>query len=277
MKPGTTLVLGGTGKIGRRVAERLRRNLPVRIGSRTGQPPFDWHHPSTWPETLRGVDAVFISYYPDLAAPGSEDAVGTFTDCAVKSGVSRVVLLSGRGEPRAQNCERIVRDSPMAWTIVRSSWFSQNFSESFLLEPLLHGEIALPAADVGEPFVDADDVADVAAVALSEPGHLGQVYEVSGPRLWTFREAVREIEDATGRNIRFIDVSIDEYASALKDAQLSDPFVALVRYLFHEVLDGRNACVTDGITRALGRPAREFADYVRAGEASNLWTPRLLV
>ena len=106
----TTLVLGGTGKTGRRVAERLRaRRLPVRAGSRSGEPPFDWEKPSTWPAALRDVGAVYVSYYPDLAAPGATDAIRSFAELAVNSGVARLVLLSGRGEPEAQRCEQLVR------------------------------------------------------------------------------------------------------------------------------------------------------------------------
>ena len=108
----TTLVIGATGKTGRRVTERLTaRNLPVRIGSRSGQPPFDWADPATWPPAVRDMAAVYVTYYPDLAVPGASDAIRSFTGLAVKSGVQRLVLLSGRGEPEAQLCEQIVRES----------------------------------------------------------------------------------------------------------------------------------------------------------------------
>ncbi len=89
------------------------------------------------------------------------------------------------------------------WTILRSSFFSQNFSESFFLEPILGGEVALPAGDVPEPFVDAEDIADVAVAALTEDGHAGELYELTGPRLLTFAEAVGEISRATGRKVRY--------------------------------------------------------------------------
>lgn len=269
------LVLGASGKTGRRVVERLKaKNLPVRAASRSGETPFDWGNVGTWAAALRGVDAVYITYYPDLAAEGSADAIRSFTDLAVKSGVQRLVLLSGRGEPEAQRCEQIVRECGVEWTIVRASWFSQNFSENYLLEPLLAGEVALPNGQVGEPFVDADDIADVATAALTEDGHAGQLYEVTGPRLWTFAQAVQEIARASGRSIRFADISIEEYRAGLQQAQLPDDLVNLITFLFSEVLDGRNASVTDGVTRALGRPARDFADYVRTTAATGVWNPR---
>jgi uncharacterized protein YbjT (DUF2867 family) len=268
----TTLVLGGTGKTGRRVVERLRaRNLPVRVGSRSGEPPFDWNDRATWPGALRGVGSAYVSYYPDLAAAGAADAIRSLTELAVAGGLSRMVLLSGRGEPEAQGCERIVRESGIEWTLVRASWFCQNFSENYLLDAILAGEVALPAGSVGEPFVDANDIADVAVAALTDFRHAGQLYELTGPRLWTFGQAVAEIARVTKREIRYEDLSIDAYAAVLERAQVPPGFVTLLLYLFREVLDGRNASVTDDVTRALGLPPRDFATYVRDTAATGVW------
>lgn len=268
----TTLVLGGTGKTGRRVAERLRaRKVPVRIGSRSGESPFEWENRATWSNALRGVESAYISYYPDLAAPGAADAIRSFTELAVNSGVRRLALLSGRGEPEAQLCEQIVRNSGADWTLLRASWFCQNFSENFLLEPLLAGELTLPAGNVGEPFVDVDDIADVAAAALTEDGHAGQLYELTGPRLLTFAEATAEIARVTGRHIRYIQVSAEEYASELAKVQVPPAFISLLTYLFAEVLDGRNSRVADGVKRALGRAPRDFTEYARDAAATGVW------
>ena len=209
MKP--TLVLGGTGKTGRRVVERLRaRGLPVRMGSRSGEPPFDWEDRATWAPALQGVGSVYISYYPDIAVPGAVETVGSFAELAVASGVPRLVLLSGRGEREAELAEQAVHDSGADLTILRSTWFNQNFSESYFLDYLLEGEVALPAGDTGEPFVDADDIADVAVAALTDDRHIGQLYELTGPRLLSFAEAVAEIADATGREIRYAPISLED-------------------------------------------------------------------
>jgi uncharacterized protein YbjT (DUF2867 family) len=213
----TTLILGGNGKTGRRVAERLtKRALPVRIGSRSGQPSFDWETSATWRPALQNVGAVYITYYSDLAFTGAAETVRSFTKLAVDNGVRRLVLLSGRGEAGALLGEQAVRESGVEWTIVRSSFFCQNFSESFLVEPILGGEVAFPAGAVKEPFIDVEDIADVAAAALAEDKHVGQVhvgqiYEVTGPRLMTFAEAVGEIAQATGREIRYVPISAKEY------------------------------------------------------------------
>ena len=163
-----TLVVGGTGKTGRRVVERLVAcGGPVRVGSRSGEPPFDWENPDTWEPALQNVESVYVSYYPDLAVPGAVEAVSSFADVATRSGVRRLVLLSGRGEPEAERAEAAVRDSGADLTILRSTWFMQNFSEDYMLEHVLSGEIRLPAGDVPTPFLDANDIAD-AAVSTKE-------------------------------------------------------------------------------------------------------------
>jgi uncharacterized protein YbjT (DUF2867 family) len=267
-----TLVLGGTGKTGRRVAERLgARGLPMRIGSRSAQPPFDWHRPASWGPALDGVGSVYVSYYPDLAVPGAVETVGSFAEVAVRSGVPRLVLLTARGEPEAEEAEDAVRASGAEATILRSAWFMQNFSEDFLLEPVLSGEVALPAGDTPEPFVDADDLADAAVAALTEDGHVGEVYELTGTRPLTFSEAADEIAEASGREIRYLPVSIEQHAAAAAEQGVPREFAELLTYLFSEVLDGRNAHVADGIQRALGRQPRDFAAYARDAAATGVW------
>jgi uncharacterized protein YbjT (DUF2867 family) len=268
----TTLVLGGTGKTGRRVVERLTaRGIPVRGGSRSGEPPFDWEDRITWAPALRDVESVYVSYFPDLAVPGAVATVRSFAELAVESGIRRLVLLSGRGEEEAQRAELAVQQAGAEWTIVRCSWFSQNFSENYLLEPILSGEVALPAGNVPEPFVDAEDIADVAVAALTEDGHAGELYELTGPRLLTFAEAINEISRTSGHKIRFVPVSVEEYASMLTEHNVPAEFVWLLTYLFSEVLDGRNAYLTDGVQRALGRESKDFADYARDVDATGIW------
>lgn len=268
----TILVLGGTGKTGHRIVKRLQESaVPVRAGSRSAALPFDWANRATWAPVLQGVGTVYVSYYPDLAVPGAPETVGAFTELAVASGVSRLVLLSGRGEEEAQASERLIQSAGVEWTILRSSWFSQNFSEDYLLEPVLGGEIVLPVGNVPEPFVDADDIAEVAVAALTKDGHAGQIYELTGPRLLTFAEASAEISTATGRRIEFVQVSPDDYAEALTAEGTPSGVVELLMYLFTTVLDGRNAHLDDGVQRALGRPPRDFADYATDTAATGIW------
>ncbi len=269
-----TLVLGGTGKTGRRVAERLAaRGLPYRLGSRSASPAFDWENPAGWPQVLMGVDAVYISYYPDLAVPGALEAIRAFSQAAKDAGVQRLVLLSGRGEPEAEACEDVVKAAGLPWTILRASFFCQNFSESFLIDAVRGGTVLLPLGDVQEPFVDADDIADIAVAALTEAGHAGQLYEITGPRLLSFAQATQEIAAALGRPISYTQIPMADYSAALKAGGVPADFVGLIGYLFTEVLDGRNSCLTEGVQRALGRPPRDFAEYARAVAASGAWNP----
>ena len=275
-----TLVLGGTGKTGRRVVERLAaRDLPTRVGSRSGEPPFDWEEEATWVAALQNVGSVYVSYYPDIAAPGAVAAVRSFAKLAVENGVRRLMLLSGRGEPEAERAELVLREVVDAkagaeWTILRSTWFMQNFSEDFMLEHVLSGEIRLPAGDVPTPFLDADDIADVAVAALTEDRHAGQLYELTGPRSLTFAEVAAEIAEATGREIRYVPVSLEEHAAEAAEHGVPAEVVELLTYLFSEVVDGRNANTTDGVQRALGREPRDFRDFARDAAASGVWNVR---
>ena len=267
-----TLVLGGTGKTGRRVADRLTaRGVPIRIGSRSAEVPFDWQDDATWAPALRNVEAAYVTYQPDLAYPGAADRVRSFAELAVAGGTRRLVLLSGRNEDGALLGEQALRDSGADWTVVRSSFFAQNFSESFWLDAVRGGEIAVPAGDVGEPFIDADDIADIVVAALTEDGHTGRLYEVTGPRLLTFADAAAEIADAIGRDVRYVPISAEQFASSLAQDGMPADDVAGLTELFTTVLDGRNASVTDGVWRALGRAPRDFRDYVRDTAATGTW------
>lgn len=267
------LILGGTGKTGRRLAERLTaQGIPVRIGSRSAAPRFDWEAPASWAPALQGVSAVYISYYPDIAVPGAAEVIGAFARLAVRHGVRRLVLLSGRGEHEAQRAEEILKASGADWTILRCAWFSQNFSEGFLVEPLLAGEVALPVGPVGEPFVDVDDIADVAEAVLTEPGHVGQLYELTGPRLLSFTDAVAEIAKAAGRDIRFVRISHDEFTASITSHELPPEIAWLLNELFTQVLDGRNESLTDGVQRVLGRAPKDFSTYATETAATGIWS-----
>jgi steroid delta-isomerase-like uncharacterized protein len=182
-----------------------------------------------------------------------------------------LVLLSGRGEVEAQHCERIVLATNPSWTIVRASWFNQNFSEGFFADMLRDGVLRLPAGSVGEPFIDADDIADVVVESLTETGHEGRIYEVTGPRLMTFAEAVEEIARATGRDLCYEEIPIDDYVRGMLAEQNPEQIVSLTRYLFETVLDGRNSSTTDGVQRVLGRTPRDFSDFAREAAATGVW------
>lgn len=268
-----TLVLGSTGKTGRRVLERLTAlGVAVRGGSRSATPPFDWQDRDTWAPAIENVRAAYVTFYPDLAVPAAPAAIEAFVELAARQGVRRLVLLSGRGEDEAQRCEQIVQASGLEWTIIRSSWFAQNWSEGFMRELLFSGEVALPAGDVREPFVDVEDIAEIAVAALTEDGHAGRLYEVTGPRLLSFAEAVAEIAAASGHTISYVPIGHAEFAAALAEQQVPRDIAELLVYLFTTVLDGRNEYVAGGVQQALGRPARDFSAYVRDAAAGGVWS-----
>lgn len=264
----STLVLCARGKTGRRVAQRLTaKGWTVRPGSRTAPVPFDWTDRDTWGPALDGVARAYLCYFPDLGFPGSSEPVGSFARLAASDGVRRLVLLSGRGEEESQASEAAVQAAGVSVTVVRASWFSQNFTENFLLDQVRSGRIALPTGDVAEPFVDVDDIADVVVAALTEDGHDGEVYELTGPRLLTFYDVAREISRATGRPVRYVPVTAEQYASVLRENDLPVEFAEL----FTKIRDGRNAHLADGVQRALGREPRDFGEYVREVAATGMW------
>lgn len=263
-----TLVIGGTGKTGRRVAEKLLlRGRRVRVGSRAADPAFDWNLPATWGPALDGVDRVYVTYYPDLAFPGAPEQIGAFADAAVAAGAGRLVLLSGRGEDAARAAEDRMKESGADWTVVRASWFNQNFDEGFFREPVLAGQIALPTGHAVEPFVDTDDIADVVVAALTDDRHIGRTYELSGPQLLSFADAAAELSKATGREISYLPVSTEDYRAVLRENGLPEELADL----FTLILDGRNAHLVHGVEEVLGRRPRDFADFAREAAATGVW------
>ena len=268
-----TLVLGGTGKTGRRIAERLRaKGVAVRVGARSAETSFDWNDETTWAPVLENVERVYVSYQPDLAVPGAVEAIRRFSALAVGAGIKRLLLLSGRGEDAAQAAERELLASGADWTIIRASWFFENFSEAFLRDAVRSGMVYLPPDAVTEPFVSADDIADVAVLALLDDAHVGKIYELTGPRLLTFAEAVAEIAAAAGRPIGYQSVPLADFVAQMRAEGLPDDYVELIRYLFSSVLDGRNSSLTSDIEHLLMRRPRDFATYARETAATGVWS-----
>jgi uncharacterized protein YbjT (DUF2867 family) len=265
------LVIGATGKTGARVAAKLEaKKLPVRRGSRRSAIPFDWESPETWAPALRGVRAAYVTYFPDLAFPGAVEKLESLVETAKEAGVEHLVLLSGRGEHHARLGEEVVRNSGIDFTLVRAAWFAQNFSEGYLRDPILAGVLPMPGGDIAEPIIDIDDIADVAVAALTETGHRGKLYEVTGPRLMTFAEMAEVLGQAIGRPIQHFPISFDDFHANVAAAGgefVANVFTAIAR----ETLDGRNAHTTDGVMQALGRPPRDFAEFAADAARAGTW------
>lgn len=271
------LVIGGTGKTGRRVVEKLsQQNQKVRIGTRSTDPAFDWNDPSTYANALMGMDKAYIVYYPDLAVPGAKEAIQTLVEVAKNEGLKKVVLLSGKGEREAELCEQIIIRSGMEYTIVRASWFMQNFSESFFLNPILSGHVALPKSEAQVPYVHTDDIASVVVEALLNNVHNGQVYQLTGPRTLTFTEVIDIIAKVSGREIKFTPSSLEEYIKTLEKLGVPDDYVWLLNYLFSNVLDAPgNNVVTGDVEKVLGRKPIDFNEYVEETAKTGVWNQAL--
>ncbi len=271
MQTDPILVIGANGKTGSRIAARLAAlGHAVRPGTRGADIPFDWDDASTWAPALDGVSAAYVSYFPDLAFPGAAEKIEALSALAKKMGTPRLVLLSGRGETQAERCEAIIRDSGVDYTLVRCAWFAQNFSEGYLRDPVMDGVLAIPAGDVREPIVDVDDIADVAVAALTEDRHSGELYEVTGPRLLHFSEAAAELAAASGRPVRYMPITREEFHAAMTG--IGGTFIADVfTHVVDEALDGRNEWLGDGVQRALGRAPRDFTEYCRDAAAAGAW------
>ena len=278
MKTENILVIGGTGKTGRRIVTQLEAlGHNVRIGSRSNSPSFDWHQPENWAASVEGMDKIYITYQPDLAVPGALDAIEQLVKISKRAHVKKVVLLSGKGEREAQLCEQVIMHSGLDFTIVRASWFNQNFSENFLLEPILDGFVALPQAEANIPWVDVDDIAEVAVKALTEDKHNGEIYELTGQRTLTFKEAVAEIAKASNRHITFVPITVQEYGEGMRKANLPEDFIWLIEYLFTEVLGNPElAEISSDIEKVLGRKPIDFSEYANKVAKTGVWNPKSL-
>lgn len=259
----TILITGGTGKTGSRVAHRLTElGQPVRAVSRNSQPRFDWLDDSTWEGALTGCTSAYVTFQPDIGLPGADAIVGEFSGRAVALGCTRLVLLSGRGEASTRQAEAAFIAAGAEWTILRSAFFFQNFTEAFWAEEIAGGSLTMVENSVGEPFVDADDLADVAVATLLDPAHNGHIYELTGPRLITFRDLAHEISTASGRTVAYRQLPVQDYVAALVSMGLPAEDATGLAYVFDEVLDGRNAHLESGIEDVLGRQARDFTDFL---------------
>ena len=272
MQDSPILIIGKTAKTGLRIDQRLQAlGYTTRGVSRSTLPAFDWEDPTTWRAVLEGTESAYVTFYPDLAIPTAEQTIRGFIALAKDVGLRHLVLLSGRGEHGAERAEAVLANSGLDWNVLRASWFMQNFSEGFMIEGILSGELRLPAGDIVEPFIDIDDIADVAVATLTRSELRNRLFEVSGPRALTFAQCAAEISEAVGYPVKFTQITIDEFIRVLRDQGLPEEMLWLMRELFTVVFDGRNSNPTHGVEEALGRPATDFSEYLRKVMATGAW------
>lgn len=272
MQPKPILVTGATGKTGARLANRLERaGLSVRRAARSSPQSFDWMNPETWPSALSGAGAVYICFQPDYAFPGALGMLDEFTELAKSEGIERIVMLTGRGERHAEQGEEIVRRSGLDTTVLRSAWFAQNFSEGSLRDAVMAGVVSMPGGTIREPVIDLEDLADVAFAALTEPRHAGKTYELTGPELLGFDDVARILSEAVGQRITYCPITFEEFHQELERAA-GTQFADIVTAISRETFDGRNAHVTRGVERAIGRSPRSFTAFATDAARSGAWS-----
>ena len=275
MSTSTTLIIGKNAKTGSRVDALLTQmGHATRAVSRSTTPAFDWENPAGWAQAMAGCRAAYVTFQPDLAVPGARDTIARFIATARQAGIEHLVLLSGRGEAGAQQAEQELMNSGLTWNVVRASWFDQNFSEGFLIEGILSGEVALPAGNIPEPFIDIDDIAEVAVACLTQPHLANQLFEVTGPELLTFQQCVAIIEEELQRPIGFVSINAQQLLQGLEAEGLPQSMLWLMNELFTVVMDGRNSRIEHGVEQALGRAPKSFREYVRKTAASGVWQPQ---
>jgi uncharacterized protein YbjT (DUF2867 family) len=282
MTNSTILILGGTGKTGRRIAARLRAaDIPVRTAARTGaNVHFDWDEPSTHDAALDGVGATYL-VPPALRTDHAEQVAG-FVDRAEAAGVRHVTFLSARGvelAPPEVSLRAIELDvasrTRLTHTILRPGWFMQNFSEDFLRPAIRdHGVIPAPTGDGAVAFVHADDIAEVAAATLRDgQSHAGAGYTLTGPEALTFAEVAARISAVAGRRIAHLDVPAAEWISQTVAAGVPEAYAQMLGNIMGGVREGSEAATTDAVLRVTGHAPRTFESYLSDDETVARWTP----
>lgn|SRR5512146_1858808 len=285
----TVLVTGATGKAGRRLIPLLmRRGITVRAASRSLLPPrpgiepvrFDWADESTHEAARKGVDAMFLVVGP-VPDPRDADYVRTLLDGAAGTGVGRVVLLSTFGVGQAppdnslRRIELAVESSGVPWTILRPVAFMQNFSEglrwreSFAEGIRERDEIVDPGGDGVISYVSTEDIAAVAAAALTEDGHDGRAYTPVGPEPLTLAQVAEHISWVTGRRIRYVETDRTPIRDALLAVGTPPETAEQNSQLYvHAHASGALGVLNDDVLDVTGRPPVSFAEFAVGAAAA---------
>lgn len=266
------LVTAPNSKTGRRVVELLQNaNMLVRIASRSTRIKFDWEDTNTWQQAITGVDCAYIILPPNLAFANMAARLQMFVQLCEKNELRRLVLLTGRGEAESEKCEAVLLQSSIASTIVKTSWFSQNFSEGIFLESILNGEVVVPVSGVKEPFIDVNDIAEVVYRSLLDESQNNHVYELTGPDLLSFKDVADMFSEKLNTNVNVTYIPLETYLTELANLGLSHEEIKLTRYLFEQLLDGRNEYITSDLRDLLARDATSFQQFIDNTKCSDVW------
>lgn len=267
-----TLVIGGTGTTGSRVARKLRdQGSPAWIASRRGNRDhvrFDWHDSATHRDALAGVDAVYLVAPIGEADP--EPIMTPFLERAVREGVGRAVLLSASavdpGTPGLGMVHNQVRDLFNEWAVLRPSWFMDNFTGDHLHAQAARkfGEIVSATGEGRVGFVAADDIADVAVAALTDPVPHNTDHIITGPEALSYDDVAAILGEVTGRPIRHRSVSTTELARRWTDRGMPPAFARLLTDLDAAIAAGAEDRTTPVVAEVTGHEPRLFRNVVAA-------------
>ncbi len=265
---GPILVTGATGRVGGAVIRALDGVAPTRAAARDpvampGAVRFDFADPATHDAALEGVRAVFLMRPPAIT---SGAAFEPFLDAVVRAGVRRIVVLSVKGADRIvvlphHAMEKRVMARDLDWTMLRPADFMQNLEDVHRDAIRERGEIAVPAGRGRSPFVDVEDVAAVAALALTRDGHARRGYPLTGPASIGFDRVAEALTAALGRTIRYRPVSVARFVLERRRAGVPLALAAVMAALYTTQRLGLADGATDDVARLLGRPATGIDAY----------------
>ena len=270
------VLTGATGTIGRATARALQAaGVPFRAASRTplkaqalgtAAVELDWDRPATLDPAFAGAETLFlltpVTEYQDVYV---EAAVAA----AKRAGIRRIVRLSVIGAEKpgmAMNRvhragERAIEASGIAWTMLRPNSLAQNFVNYYGVDPHKNGPVYLPHGQGGASWVDARDVGEVAARALTETGHEGKAYLLTGGEAVSTAQAIALLGEALGRQYEYVDVPEQAAQEAMRTHGAPPWIVTALAELNAEIKQGRSNDVSPEVARLLGRPPRTFRSY----------------
>ncbi len=268
------LVTAPNSKTGKQVVKLLEKeNIPFRAASRSTSPSFDWEDEKTWSPAMSGTNAIYAVIPPNLAFADMPVRFKTFLKHCEAEQIKRIVLLSGRGEEEASRIEDIALSSTIPTTVLRASWFAQNFSEGYFVEGVANGLLALPSKLVREPFIDTRDIAKAAAFALKDTSSNDNIYELTGPELLSFEDVANKFTKHLDQPVTFVYVPLEDYLNELQQFGVPSDEIELTRFLFDELLDGRNAYTTSDLNLLLGEQGTSFEQFIQHTKSSGVWQP----
>lgn len=274
------LLTGGTGKTGRRTAHRLAADghnvlLASRSGRGSGHLPgvrFDWGDPGTFDAALANRDAVYLVAPTDV--PTSLRAMQPLIDRAIAHGIRRFVLLSAsslpKGGPMMGAVHAYLEDRAPEWAVLRPTWFMQNFSEQQHLATIRdEGVIYSATGDGRVPFIDAENIAAVAAEALTRTIAFNRDLILTGPRSLSYGDVAQIIGAAIGRHVRHINLGETRLAKRFEAGGMDPGYAAILAAMDTRIAAGAEDRLSSDVERATGEAQADFVDF--AGREREAW------